>query len=151
MSNDPENINVHFFQIVFSLQTAAMQQMGKIVSPVTNEVERDLTIAQTTIDILAMLETKMKGNLTDEEAGFISRALYELRMNFVDESKKADISKDSSAKYESKSEDPEPHWQSHKRAQRERRHCASSPADRSCRGCRSRRDNVGRARRSSAS
>ena len=67
MSKDPENINVHFFQIVFSLQTAAMQQMGKIVSPATGEVERDMTIAQTTIDILAMLETKMKGNLTDEE------------------------------------------------------------------------------------
>ena len=108
MSKDPENINVHFFQIVFSLQTAAMQQMGKIVSPVTGEVERDLTIAQTTIDILAMLETKMKGNLTDEEAGFISRSLYELRMNFVDESKKADTSKDFSAKSESKSEEPKP-------------------------------------------
>ena len=108
MSNDSENINVHFFQIVFSLQTAAMQQMGKIVSPVTGKVERDMTMAQTTIDILAMLETKMKGNLTDEEASFISRSLYELRMNFVDESKKAVSAEESSAKSEAKSEDPKP-------------------------------------------
>ncbi len=109
MSNDPPNINVHFFQLVFSLQTAAMQQMGKIVSPVTGEVEKDMTIAQTTIDILAMLETKMKGNLSDEESGFIGRSLYELRMNFVDESKKSVSTEDSSAKSKTKSEDSEPH------------------------------------------
>jgi len=68
MSNNPENIDVHFFQIVFSLQTATMQQMGKIASPVTGKVERDMTMAQTTIDILSMLQIKMKGNLTDEES-----------------------------------------------------------------------------------
>ena len=96
------------FQLVFSLKTAAMQQMGKIVSPVTGKVERDLTIAQTTIDILAMLETKMKGNLSDEESGFISRSLYELRMNFVDESKKSVSAEDSSAKSEAKPENHKP-------------------------------------------
>ncbi|MCH8028266.1 MAG: DUF1844 domain-containing protein [candidate division Zixibacteria bacterium] len=96
------------FQLVFSLKTAAMQQMGKIVSPVTGKVERDMTIAQTTIDILAMLETKMKGNLSDEESGFISRSLYELRMNFVDESKKSVSAEDSSAKSEAKPENPKP-------------------------------------------
>ncbi len=82
--------------------------MGKIVSPVTGELERDMTIAQTTIDIMAMLETKMKGNLSEEESGFISRSLYELRMNFVDESKKSAPAEDSSAKSEAKSEDPKP-------------------------------------------
>ena len=96
------------FQLVFSLKTAAMQQMGKIVSPVSGEVERDMTIAQTTIDIMAMLETKMKGNLSDEESGFISRSLYELRMNFVDESKKSASAEDSSAKSEAQSKDPKP-------------------------------------------
>ena len=85
-----------------------MQQMGKIVSTVTGEVERDLTIAQTTIDILAMLETKMKGNLSEEESGFIGRSLYELRMNFVDENKKPVSAEDSSTKSETKSEDPKP-------------------------------------------
>ena len=85
-----------------------MQQMGKIVSPVTGEVERDLIIAQTTIDILAMLETKMKGNLSEEESGFISRSLYELRMNFVDESKKTVPTEDSATESEAKSENPKP-------------------------------------------
>ena len=88
MSEKIENIDVHFFQIVFSLKTAAVQQMGKIVSPVSGEIERDLTIARTTIDILGMLEKKMKGNLTAEEARFITHSLHELRLNFVDETKK---------------------------------------------------------------
>ena len=94
MSEKIENINVHFFQIVFSLQTAAMQQMGKIVSPVTGQIERDLTMARTTIDILGMMEKKMKGNLTAEEARFIGHSLHELRLNFVDETKKESISKE---------------------------------------------------------
>ena len=85
-----------------------MQQMGKVVSPVTGEVERDLTIAQTTIDILAMLETKMKGNLSEEESGFISRSLYELRMNFVDENKKTVAAEDSSTESGAKSENSKP-------------------------------------------
>lgn len=94
MSEKIENIDVHFFQIVFSLQTAAMQQMGKIVSPVTGQVERDLTMARTTIDILGMMEKKMKGNLTAEEARFIGHSLHELRLNFVDETKKEPILKE---------------------------------------------------------
>jgi hypothetical protein len=88
MNDKPVNIDVHFFQLVFSLQTAAMQQMGKIVSPVTGKVERDLTMAKTTIDILGMLEKKMKGNMSPEETKFIGQSLHELRMNYVDETKK---------------------------------------------------------------
>ena len=88
MSEKIENIDVHFFQIVFSLQSAAMQQLGKIVSPVSGKIERDLSMAQTTIDILGMMEKKMKGNLSAEEAHFIAHSLHELRLNFVDETKK---------------------------------------------------------------
>lgn len=96
MSNKIENVDVHFFQAVFSLQTAAMQQLGKIVSPVTGKVERDLEMARTTIDILGMMEKKMKGNLSPEEARFLGHALHELRLNFVDETKKGSSPKESS-------------------------------------------------------
>ena len=92
MSEKMENINIQFFQLVFSLQTAAMQQLGKIVSPVTGKVERDLIMAKTTIDILGMVETKTKGNLTKEESQFIGHSLHELRLNYVDEIKKEEKS-----------------------------------------------------------
>ncbi len=88
MTETNENIDLHFFQLVFSLQTGAIQQMGKIASPVSGKVERNLPMAKNSIDMITMLETKMAGNLTKEEKEFIGHVLYELRLNYVDEMKK---------------------------------------------------------------
>jgi len=88
MSQEQPKFDSLLLQLVLSLQAGAMQQMGKVVSPITGEVERDLELARATIDIIAMLEAKMKGNLTDDEAKLIGRVLYELRLNYVDETKK---------------------------------------------------------------
>ena len=93
MDKLPENVDQLFLQLVLSMQASAMQQMGKIASPFTGKVERDLKAAQFSIDVVEMLEKKMKGNLSDEEAKIISHVLYELRLNYVDESKKGDTPK----------------------------------------------------------
>ena len=90
MDKMPENVDQLFLQLVLSMQASAMQQMGKIASPFTGKVERDLKAAQFSIDVVAMLNDKMKGNLSDEEAKIIEHVLYELRLNYVDESKKGD-------------------------------------------------------------
>jgi len=88
MTDTEKNINVHFFTLVSSLQVAAWQQMGKIASPITGKVERNLDQARASIDMLSMLSEKTKGNLDDEEEKLLSRMLYELRMNYLDESQK---------------------------------------------------------------
>jgi len=88
MDDSDKKIDANFFQLVASLQIAAMQQMGKIASPITGKVERNLKQAQASIEMLAMLSEKTANNLTEEERKFIDQVLYELRMNFVDESKK---------------------------------------------------------------
>ncbi len=88
MTEDQNKIDVNFFQLVVSLQMAAMQNMGKIASPFSGKIERNLDQAKVSIDMLAMLSKKMDGNLTREEEDLLDRALYELRMNFVDETKK---------------------------------------------------------------
>ena len=90
MTDKLENLDPNFMQLVLSLQAGAMQQMGKIMSPLSGKVERDLLLAKTSIDILDMLEKKTKGNLSDEEGKLLSHVLYELRMNYVDETKKPD-------------------------------------------------------------
>ncbi|MDF1543883.1 MAG: DUF1844 domain-containing protein [bacterium] len=107
MSDAFENMDQLFFQMVLSLQAGAMQQMGKIASPMTGKIERDLTAAKFSIDMLSMLETKMKGNLTEDESKFLEHALYELRLNYVDESKKQDPPEESETKpeTEAKSQD----------------------------------------------
>ena len=45
--------------------------------------EVNLPMARQTIDCLAMLEEKTKGNLTGEEERLLSEILYDLRMRFV--------------------------------------------------------------------
>jgi hypothetical protein len=77
----------YFIQLVYTFQAAAMQQMGKIVNPITNEVEKNMEQAKHSIDMLAMLEAKTSGNLTEREHKLLEKTLFELRMNYVDEMK----------------------------------------------------------------
>ena len=77
-----------FSGLVLTFQTAAMQNMGKIKSPFTDKVERNLEQAQAMIDMLDMLSRKTKGNLTGDELMFLSNATKELKLNYVDEMSK---------------------------------------------------------------
>jgi len=79
-----------FMQIVMMFQGAALQHMGKVMNPMTQKVERDLAQAKNAIDILGMLEMKTRGNLSDDEKRMLEHALYELRMNYVDEANKGE-------------------------------------------------------------
>jgi hypothetical protein len=76
---------LYFAQLVLSFQAAAYQQMGKVVNPLSGKVERNLEMARHSIDMLAMIQDKTKGNLSESELGFISHVLTELRMNYVEE------------------------------------------------------------------
>lgn len=75
-------------QIALMFQTAALQQMGKLGSPVTGLVERDLDQARISIDILDVLHRRMKGNLSAAEERMFTTLLRDLRLNFVDEASK---------------------------------------------------------------
>jgi hypothetical protein len=77
-----------FLQVVSMFQAAAMQQMGKIPSPLTGRIERDLEQAKMSVDILAMLKEKTAGNLTKRESGYLGKALFECQMNYLDELKR---------------------------------------------------------------
>jgi hypothetical protein len=46
--------------------------------------ERNLPLARQTIEILAMLEQKTRGNLDAAETNLLGSVLYDLRMKFVD-------------------------------------------------------------------
>ncbi len=77
-----------FISLVLSIQMAAMQQMGKVASPITGKVERNLEQCRASIDMLEMISRKTKGNLETDEEKLINNVLYELRMNFMDEANK---------------------------------------------------------------
>ena len=90
MNDTTDKFDTQFYQLIVSLHAGAMQQLGKVASPFTGKIERDLDAARGTIDMIDMLKRKTAGNLTDEENRLVEHVLYELRMNFVDESKKGD-------------------------------------------------------------
>ncbi len=77
-----------FMQLVFSLHSATMQQLGKVKNPLTDKIEKDLQGAQASIDMLEMIKERTKGNLSDEEDRFMNQMLRELRLNYVDEAAK---------------------------------------------------------------
>ncbi len=81
-----------FMQLVFSLHSATMQQLGKVKNPLTDKIERDLHGAQGSIDMLEMIRDRTKGNLSPDEEKFLSQILHELRLNYVDEAAKPDSS-----------------------------------------------------------
>jgi len=79
-----------FLGLVQSFQAAAMQQMGKVMNPFTEKIERDMAQAKLSIEMLEMLKTRTAGNLTGQEARFLNHVLTELRLNYVAESERGE-------------------------------------------------------------
>ena len=78
---------IDFSTFVFSINSSALVQLGYIEDPVSGQKTRNLPLAKQTIDLLAMLEEKTRGNLTSDEANILTNILYELRMLYVKEKK----------------------------------------------------------------
>jgi len=74
-----------FIQLLYIFHASAMQAMGKLKNPVTDQVERDLTQANQSIEMIEMLKEKTKGNISEELTRAIDSFLTELRLNYVDE------------------------------------------------------------------
>jgi hypothetical protein len=78
---------VNFNSLIFSLSSSAFLHMGEISDPQSGETKKDLELAKHSIDIIAMLQDKTKGNLTGEEKNFLDNILTDLRLRFVKASK----------------------------------------------------------------
>ena len=76
-------IELNFSTFILSLSSSVMLNFGEIPDPVTGEKEKNLPMAKQTIDILAMLQEKTKGNLTEDEAKLLDNVLADLRLHYV--------------------------------------------------------------------
>ncbi|HVU03747.1 MAG TPA: DUF1844 domain-containing protein [Polyangiaceae bacterium] len=79
---------IDFATFVVSLSHSGFVHLGDVVDPGGDKLAPNLELAKQTIDLLAVLEEKTRGNLTGEEERILSAALYDLRMRFVEVSKK---------------------------------------------------------------
>ena len=71
---------IDFNTFVLSLSTAALMHLD----------EPNLAMARQSIDILALIELKTRGNLDGEEERLIQQVLTDLRMRYVEKAKAAE-------------------------------------------------------------
>ncbi|MBR4422670.1 MAG: DUF1844 domain-containing protein [Mailhella sp.] len=83
MPGVPTLPKVTFSTFVMSLASSALVHLGEVPDPETGKTERNEELARHTIDVLSMIDEKIRGGLSDEESGLLRDVLYELRMKFV--------------------------------------------------------------------
>lgn len=91
--DNPSREAALFLQLVLGLQQSGMMALGKLMNPITRKLEQSLDVAKDTIDTLAALEFRTRGNLEPDEERVLRQVVTELRMNYVDEVKKAAASR----------------------------------------------------------
>ena len=87
----PDLPEINFPTFVVSLSSSVLIHLGIAPDPLTGESRKDLPLAKQTIDILNMLKDKTRGNLTQEEGELMEGLLFDLRMRYVEESKKGQV------------------------------------------------------------
>ena len=65
-----------------------MIHLGDAQNPETNTTGVDLAMARQSLDLLDLLHVKTNGNLSSEEAQLFSSLLTDLRLRFVEKTKK---------------------------------------------------------------
>ena len=76
-----------FMQLLYMFHTSAMQGLGKIADP-SGQLHRNLEYVSQTIDLMAMLKEKTKGNISEDIEKMLDGMLSDLRLNYVDEKSK---------------------------------------------------------------
>jgi hypothetical protein len=76
---------IDFSTFVLSINSSGLVQLGLIEDPSSGQKTKNLPLAKQTIDLLAMLEEKTRGNLTRDEENILKNILYELRMFYIKE------------------------------------------------------------------
>ncbi|MBN2422116.1 DUF1844 domain-containing protein [Candidatus Woesearchaeota archaeon] len=89
MESKEDYEKAQFIQLIISLQGSAWMLLGKVMNPLTGNIEKNLEQAKITIDMIQMLKSKTKGNLSKEEENILNSVLQQLQLNYVDEVNKA--------------------------------------------------------------
>jgi Domain of unknown function (DUF1844) len=85
---DPRHA-IDFYTFVLSIGSSALVHLGDAPHPETGKpVERNLPLAHQSIEILAMLQEKTRGNLSDEETRLLDQLLLDLKLRYVEASKR---------------------------------------------------------------
>ncbi len=80
---------IDFQTFVLSFFSSALMHLGDAAVPLPagTQAEVNLPMARQTVDLLALLQVKTKGNLSAEEERTLDQVLYDLRMRYVEVAK----------------------------------------------------------------
>ncbi|WP_320005974.1 DUF1844 domain-containing protein [Maridesulfovibrio sp.] len=79
---------VNFSSFVMSMSSSAMVHLGEVADPSTGKIEFSPVLAKQSIDVLAVIEDKIKNGMTKDEERLLCELLYNLRMKYVQKTKK---------------------------------------------------------------
>ena len=75
--------DLDFSTFVISLASSTQVNLGAMPHPETNRTAQNIPAAKQMIDILTMLQTKTRGNLTEAETALLEQVLFSLRTHYV--------------------------------------------------------------------
>ena len=81
---EPDKASKLFLSFVAQLVQQTLMQMGMMENPYTGQAELNLEGARYTIDLLAVLMVKTKGNLTEQETKILGDSVRDLQVQYVE-------------------------------------------------------------------
>lgn len=83
MSTTEPKLEANFSTLILSIGSSAAMAMGLAPHPQTGKIEKNLDVARFNIDLLLVLQTKTKQNLTADEEAFLTKVISDLQLKFV--------------------------------------------------------------------
>lgn len=88
--NSQDPYEILFVSFISMFYNSGIQQLGKIMNPLTGKIQKDLSAVQSTIEILKMLKIKTEGNLSSQEKSVLESSISNLQLNYVEEAQAED-------------------------------------------------------------
>ena len=74
-----------FLYLVSTFKTSALIALGEVENPVTKKIDVNLDQASYYINLLSMLQSKARGNMTEYEEQMLINTVSELEMKVIQE------------------------------------------------------------------
>jgi len=91
MADEKKTPTLDFNALVLSLGSSVIVHLGEAPDPTSGQKREkpDFSMAQQSVDLLAMLQEKTRGNLTNEETTVLRNTLSNLQMAYVEVARQA--------------------------------------------------------------
>ena len=80
---------IDFPSLIFIYVQSALVHLGEVEDPISRKKSSNLSAARQMIDILELLQEKTRGNLTTQEEQYIEKALFDLRLIYVQKARQS--------------------------------------------------------------